>query len=62
LEWKALKTSNGKPNPEREKIVRELKRETQRQERLARMWEEGSPRDRAMIKTLQKLQKQDAKK
>jgi hypothetical protein len=62
-EWKALKKLNGSGfNPARERIVRQLKRDAKQQERLTRMWAEASPRERKMIKTLQKLQREDEKK
>jgi hypothetical protein len=62
MEWKAIRLLNGKPNPERERLVRQMKREKKRQERLTKMWTESTPKERNMIRTLQKLQKEDEKK
>jgi hypothetical protein len=39
-----------------------MKREKKRQERLTKMWSESTPKERNMIRTLQKLQKEDEKK
>jgi len=67
LQWKTMQKLDGKaaqPSARLawEKHIRQTRAEKKRQEREAREWAEATPRQRAMIRTLQKLQKEDAKK
>jgi len=57
---KKLMSNGWRPNPEREKMVRDLKR--QERERLRQLaWEKKHPEQKAFLKTLNQLKRKQAK-
>jgi hypothetical protein len=61
LEWRAIQKADGKPNPARERLVRQLKRQQKLEQQRAEEWKAATPRQRAMIRTLEKLMKEERK-